>query len=636
MNDPPVWEQAPKGSEEDRIIIVYLPNKFIDKGKAPSSPRTFPKNLRIEEKIQGHDFALGHLLNLVQLRMKCDQAGGSLDEIIGAGTPTSRYWMRAWMEHWTGGRANQLAMKSAPDEAVVQAIANVRKVHSKYYLAGKKTLIEYLVREEKDLPVQGGRTKRWEQLKQLVANAGKLGAMLLTPGVTAKHSRCKAKEQDCLKVAPVDMERYDGIFSNTDVFGALENYSYTDKLDIATCPGHSDAVDDHHPMDLGETRRERARAREVFNLDAMVERQAQGAQVTDERRPDVLRKCIEYFRKHGKPVKINGATITECDSSPFWAALRSYYQSGDFGDIYEDGPGIMSLTRESRTTGHVDMCVGELDLVAAMYQMYLRIMGGLTSPDEYEQISDQVQRFVNNSDVWKIALAEYYEVDEDVVGKIFKRVYAEGRASLDGDVECTRSGDMLPCVLELRHQIRMGHAMMAQRCDIYKSISRLPKIQQRERPAISCFTIRLQTELYRVNQRIAALTRMEPLHILGYVHDSVYALAADRPQLVKSFHQVAAGLYRDTSCLMSLKSSDGAKLAKFTPPVAADPNAVAATGSIHVPSGGASIVCTSPPRGCPNRSFLASRSSLTVCGTVSFVSSLLELFGQISGIFAFT
>jgi hypothetical protein len=39
MNDPPRWEHPPKGSEENRMKVIYLPNQYIDEGCAPTSPR---------------------------------------------------------------------------------------------------------------------------------------------------------------------------------------------------------------------------------------------------------------------------------------------------------------------------------------------------------------------------------------------------------------------------------------------------------------------------------------------------------------------------------------------------------------------------------------------------------------------
>ena len=37
INDPISFENKPKGSEKDRLIPVYFPNKYIDDGDEPTS-----------------------------------------------------------------------------------------------------------------------------------------------------------------------------------------------------------------------------------------------------------------------------------------------------------------------------------------------------------------------------------------------------------------------------------------------------------------------------------------------------------------------------------------------------------------------------------------------------------------------
>jgi hypothetical protein len=83
INDPPMWHKTPKGSEKDRITPMYLPNKYIHEGDEATSPRTFSKDTTLEEKVASHDFALGHLLNLVQIRSQVSAAGRTLDEVLG-------------------------------------------------------------------------------------------------------------------------------------------------------------------------------------------------------------------------------------------------------------------------------------------------------------------------------------------------------------------------------------------------------------------------------------------------------------------------------------------------------------------------------------------------------------------------
>jgi hypothetical protein len=67
-NDIPSFEQAVKGSEKDRTLVIYFPNTFKNKDESSTAPRTFDKDERMEKVVSGNDFALGHLLNLVQIR----------------------------------------------------------------------------------------------------------------------------------------------------------------------------------------------------------------------------------------------------------------------------------------------------------------------------------------------------------------------------------------------------------------------------------------------------------------------------------------------------------------------------------------------------------------------------------------
>ena len=81
-NDPPLWEQPPKGSEWDRLLIEYLPNRFLNPNQEATSPRCFPKDMDLEVTVAGEKFALGMLLNLMQQRSKRAAERRSLDDIV--------------------------------------------------------------------------------------------------------------------------------------------------------------------------------------------------------------------------------------------------------------------------------------------------------------------------------------------------------------------------------------------------------------------------------------------------------------------------------------------------------------------------------------------------------------------------
>ena len=83
-NDPPTWYRPTKGSEHDRLLPLRLPNKFVNPGVElePGSPRRFPKDESLDDRVREHDFALGLLAILVQRRI---QRGGVLHKEVTMG-----------------------------------------------------------------------------------------------------------------------------------------------------------------------------------------------------------------------------------------------------------------------------------------------------------------------------------------------------------------------------------------------------------------------------------------------------------------------------------------------------------------------------------------------------------------------
>ena len=88
-NNPPQFIQPPGSSEEDRALIIYLPNKFCDAGKIdeePVSPRRFLKDPSIDDRTRTNDSAWALLQVLLHVR----RSNPDLDRILSDGTPTSR------------------------------------------------------------------------------------------------------------------------------------------------------------------------------------------------------------------------------------------------------------------------------------------------------------------------------------------------------------------------------------------------------------------------------------------------------------------------------------------------------------------------------------------------------------------
>ena len=88
-NEPPLFTQPPGGSEIDRTLVIYLPNKFCDSSdlnERPVSPRRFPKNPSVDSLSQSNNMAWALLQILLHIRRSVP----NLDQIIANGTPTSR------------------------------------------------------------------------------------------------------------------------------------------------------------------------------------------------------------------------------------------------------------------------------------------------------------------------------------------------------------------------------------------------------------------------------------------------------------------------------------------------------------------------------------------------------------------
>ena len=93
-NEPFLLESPPGNSEQDRTLILYLPNKFCDDAELeeePKSPRRFPKE-ELDTMLRGPRSGWGLLLILLHLRRSTPE----LDKIVNEGTPTSAFWKQEW------------------------------------------------------------------------------------------------------------------------------------------------------------------------------------------------------------------------------------------------------------------------------------------------------------------------------------------------------------------------------------------------------------------------------------------------------------------------------------------------------------------------------------------------------------
>ena len=67
-------------------------------------------------------------------------------------------------------------------------------------------------------------------------------------------------------------------------------------------------------------------------------------------------------------------------------------------------------------------------------------------------------------------------------------------------------------------------------------------------------------------QEIASLVFGSRLHLLGYVHDSVYVLSLDGSDVLDSFHAIASSMHAKTGLILALKAVDGSVRQRFRAP----------------------------------------------------------------------
>ena len=113
----------------------------------------------------------------------------------------------------------------------------------------------------------------------------------------------------------------------------------------------------------------------------------------------------------------------------------------------------------------------EIDLVTAIYQIFLKELRAVANDEEYDAICGIVELFFENSAAWVDAGAAYYEIEKRYVKGIFQRIHLTGSNRPDPASNSPRAGDVLPCILELQHSLAEGHLLK------YKSISRLASVQ---------------------------------------------------------------------------------------------------------------------------------------------------------------
>ena len=570
-NDRPVWEQTPKGSERDRFgPIVYFPNKYVDvRNNLPdsaSSPRTFPKDYNLEDKIASQEFGLGHLLNLLQVRMQVAREGRSLDRDIAEGTPTSAFWLEKWFAEWTAHEAARRG-DGADEDYSETAAQEVREHHMRLVAEKKAVLLSVQVQNDQNFG-PGRSASKWTDFVNLVSRSGNLGKLLFQSCV--EKSR-KGTNYPGYRIAPVDLFTYDVLFGNADIFGALKTYRHADGLKSVGENSDLLSEEDVAPRSVpagdmnGPGRVAVCAAVEVVNLGNLEERHEQGASQTMERRPETLQGWITWHREHGVPVGISGTDLVDPDQSgldtgtgaKLSQALREFVQIDGVGRAYQVGPGVQGATRESRPVGLAPFVVGEFDMKKAFYQIVVREVKAVLREDIETTEFFILVRYLQFAGPWVQKVGDYYSITEEQAKGIFQRLPFKGRLGPNADWDASNADHRLPCLRELLFAFERARALLAEKNTRYQEIMAMPKVQGARDPEVSAFALFLMDVEHRILCKIAESSVKHGAHVLSYVFDGLYVLAASEGDLVRIFKATQDDVLATTGIQLALKDASG-------------------------------------------------------------------------------
>ena len=112
------------------------------------------------------------------------------------------------------------------------------------------------------------------------------------------------------------------------------------------------------------------------------------------RNPQALCSLVRFIEEHGQLVGLEGINLTKAAESDLRAVPRYYTQRDHFGRIDGEGTGIQKVTRETRTCGHEERVVNEIDVVAAIHQIFFLEIKCIASVEEFVCDHEIVRNFV--------------------------------------------------------------------------------------------------------------------------------------------------------------------------------------------------------------------------------------------------
>ena len=181
---------------------------------------------------------------LVQRRQRTPD----LDEVVGRGTKTSRFWV----ERWFCLEKDQEHIKTNPDARGASMLRACNEYHCRWLTKCRAhdgcshVIPEWEITKDKEINTCKA-SERFAHVQGVIRAAGAVGSILFKD--TTWTSR-KGNAQKALQLLPIDIFLYDVIFADEQVFGSKASCTYThfDQYfgESSTCDPYITAQEHHH------------------------------------------------------------------------------------------------------------------------------------------------------------------------------------------------------------------------------------------------------------------------------------------------------------------------------------------------------------------------------------------------------
>ena len=218
------------------------------------------------------------------------------------------------MELWSTGRLRHVSDEAAEGQLVISNSdhANTRNLHWRNQKQAQERAVVFQWTLEKDTAIPQPRTQKWKFLMTMIDKCGSYATTLVRVVIasTRKHTTSMG-----LRFLALDLDAYGALFGSEDAFGALDMFVY-DFVGTES-QGQARAEVDESVRVEPEARVKVHEVADVLNFSALTRGLEMGEHETGERRPDELRKLIDYILEQGSPVSVADGEVRPAQESSY-------------------------------------------------------------------------------------------------------------------------------------------------------------------------------------------------------------------------------------------------------------------------------------------------------------------------------